>query len=82
MNILLGIIIYLIFAFLTYLLVSALDGKYSHDKPEDSVIAVVFGLAWPLTILPGLGLVMMWAVFDWWDVLYLKVKKGYFGGRK
>ncbi|AUZ66649.1 hypothetical protein V8J08_003610 [Citrobacter amalonaticus] len=82
MNILLGIIIYLIFVFLTYLLVSTLDGKYSHEKPEDSVNAWVFGIAWPFTLLLGLGLLMMWAAIDWWDHLYHKVKKGYFGGRK
>lgn len=82
MSILLSIIIYLILAFLTYLLVCALDGKYSHDKPEDSVSALMFGIAWPFTLLLGLGLVMMWAAIDCWDHLYLKVKNGYFWGRK
>lgn len=82
MNIMLVIVIYALMAFLMYLLVSTLDGKYSNDSPEDSVSAVVLGLTWPFSLLLGVGLVLMWAFFEWWDSVCLRVKSGNRGGQK
>ncbi|HDS8578236.1 TPA: hypothetical protein QH731_003561 [Klebsiella variicola] len=73
MGIFMGVVIYLIFAFFTFLLVAVLDGRFSREEPEDSISAVVLGMTWPFTLSLGIGLILMLAAFELWDRLYGKV---------
>lgn len=76
-----AMIVYVGMAFITFLLLAALEGRFSRSTEPDSVGVMVFAVAWPLSLLALVAVLFLIVVFHGFDLLYFTVS-AWFRGQK
>lgn len=75
------IICYFAIAICTFFLVAVLRGHALFDASTDSVSALVAAVAWPFFLSALLSCVLLWWLFEIFDLLFYTTS-AYFRGRK